>query len=82
MLRNWTKCERAVHMCVFPLCMHVCAQIFKKFVLEVLYYLMSLSFKFHGDPCTNARAGVMNAHTRDKMCARALTTLAFMHGSS
>ena len=43
-----------------------------------------LSCEFHEDPCTNARARVVNMRNRDKTCARASTTcaLAFMHGSS
>ena len=36
-----------------------------KFYMVVKYYLESL--KFHEDPCTNARARVLNARTRDKM---------------
>ena len=50
---------------------------------QVNYYLVSLSFKFHEDPRINARARVINAHTRDKTCARAFTTRvrAYMHGS-
>ena len=60
------------------------ARIFMKFYMVVKYYLDSLSFKFHEDPCTNARAGGVNARTRDKTCARAFTTgvRTFMHGSS
>ena len=38
------------------------------------YYLVSLSFKFHENPFTNARARVVNVHTRDKTCVRAFTT--------
>ena len=41
-----------------------------KFNVVVNYYLVSLSFKFHEDPCTIACARVINARTRDKMCAR------------
>ena len=33
-------------------------------------------YKFYDDPCTNARAQVINARNRDKTCARALTTRA------
>ena len=57
------------------------AQIFMKFYVVINYYLVSLSFKFHKNPCTNARAHVVNAHTRDKTCARAFTARAraFMH---
>ena len=43
-----------------------------KFYTVVNYYLGSLSFKFYEDPCTNARARVINARTRDKMCTRCL----------
>ena len=55
-----------------------------KFYVVVNYYLVSLSFKFHKNPCTNARAQVVNARTRDKTCARAFTARAraFMHESS
>ena len=60
------------------------ARIFMKFYVVVNYYLVSLSFKFHKNPCTNARAHVVNARTRDKTCARAFTARAraFMHESS
>ena len=60
------------------------ARIFMKFYMVVNYYLLSLSLKFHGIPCTTARARVINAHTRDKTCTRAFTTRlrAFIHGSS
>ena len=53
-----------------------------KFYVVVNYYLVSLSSKFNKNPCTNARAQVVNARTRDKTCARAFTTLAcaFVHG--
>ena len=51
------------------------AWIFRKFYVVVHYYLVSLSFKFHEDSDSNARARVVNARTRDKMCARAFTTL-------
>ena len=37
----------------------------------VNYYLVSLSFKFHEDLDTNARARVVNARTRDKTRVRA-----------
>ena len=59
------------------------ARIFMKFYMVVNYYHVSFTFKFHGYLCTNARARVINAHTRDKTCARAFTTLArvFMHES-
>ena len=60
------------------------ARILMKFYVVVNYYLVSLSFKFHKNPCTNARAQVVNARTRDKTCARAFTARAraFMHESS
>ena len=47
-------------------------------------YLVSFSFKFYEDPNLNARERIVNARTRDKMCARAFTSrlCAFMHGSS
>ena len=35
-----------------------------KFYVVVTYYLVSLSFKFHEDLCTNARARVVNGHVR------------------
>ena len=59
------------------------AWIFMKFYVVVNYYLVSLSFKFHEDPCINARTQVVNARIRDITCARAFTTHApaFMHGS-
>ena len=49
-----------------------------------LYQTLPLSIKFHEDPCINARARVVSARTRDKTCARTLTTSAraFMNGSS
>ena len=58
-------------------------RIFLKFYMVVKYYLESLSFKFHEDSCTNARARVVNARTRDKSCVQTLTTHAhtFMHES-
>ena len=37
------------------------ARIFMKFYMVVKYYLENLSFKFHEDPCTNARARVVKA---------------------
>ena len=49
------------------------ARIFMKFYVVFKYYLVTLSFEFHGDLCTNARTRVINAHTRDKTCARAFT---------
>ena len=51
------------------------AWIFIKFYMVVNYYLVSLSFKFHKNLCTDARAQVVNARTRDKTCARAFTAL-------
>ena len=30
--------------------------------MVINYYFVSFSFKFHEDPCTNARARVVNAH--------------------
>ena len=55
-----------------------------KFYVVVNYYLVSLSFKFHKNPCTNARAQVVNARTRDKTCTRPFTAgaRAFMQISS
>ena len=38
--------------------------------MVVKYYLENLSFKFHEDPCTNARARVVNGSTRDKTSAQ------------
>ena len=57
------------------------ARIFMKLYMVINYYLMSVSFKFHEDPCTNARARAVNARTRDKTCACAFTTRArtFVH---
>ena len=49
-------------------------RIFMKFFVVVNNYLVSLSFKFHEDQCTYARARVVNVGTRDKTCARAFTT--------
>ena len=46
------------------------ARIFMKFYMVVKYYLESSSYKFHEDPCINARAQVVNTHTRDKTCVR------------
>ena len=45
-------------------------EVFRKFYVVVNYYLVSLSFQFHEDPNSNARARVVNARTRDKTCAR------------
>ena len=60
------------------------ARIFMKFCVVIInYYLMSLSFKFHDDPCINKGVRVVNARTRDKSCMHTFTTSvhAFMHGS-
>ena len=58
-------------------------QIFMIFCMVIKYYLESLSFKFHENPCTNARTRVVNAHTRDKTHMHAFTTRAraFIHES-
>ena len=55
-----------------------------KFHMVVNYYLVNLSFKFHEDPCINARARVINVRARDLSRARAFTTRvrASMPGSS
>ena len=55
-----------------------------KFYMVVNYYLVNLSFNVHEDLNSNARARVINARTRDKMCAHVFTTRdrAFLHGSS
>ena len=60
------------------------AQIFMKFYVVVNYYLVSLNFKFHDDPCLNARVRGVNARTRDKSCAHTFTPRAqtFMHKAS
>ena len=50
------------------------AQIFMKFYVVVIYYLVIICIKFHSDLCINARARVVNARNRDKTCARAFTT--------
>ena len=44
------------------------AQILMKFSVVVCYYLVSLSFEFHDDPCINTHVRVVNACTRDKSC--------------
>ena len=46
------------------------ARIFMKFYMVVNYYLVNLSFKFHEDLNSNARARVINARTRDKTRVR------------
>ena len=45
-----------------------------KFYMVVNYYLVSLSFKFHEDPCINARARVVNARAHVLLRVRAFTT--------
>ena len=45
-----------------------------KFYVVVIYYLVSLSLKFHEDPESNVRARIVNAHTRDKMIKRTPVT--------
>ena len=59
------------------------ARIFIKFYVVVNSYLVSLSFKFHGDPSINARTRVVNARIRDITCAHAFSARAraFRHGS-
>ena len=60
------------------------AQISMKFYMVVNYYRVSLSFKFHEDPCINARTRVVNACKHILSRVRALTNCAraFVHGSS
>ena len=60
------------------------ARIFRKFYVVVNYYLVSISFKFHKGPCTNAHVQFIKARTRDKTCARLFTIQArtYMHRSS
>ena len=41
-----------------------------KFYVVVNYYLVNLSLKLYDDPCTYARARVINARTRDKTRVR------------
>ena len=59
-------------------------QIFMKFYVVVNYYLVSLSFKFNEDLCTNARVQGVNVHTRDRMGVLAFSTFApaFIYKSS
>ena len=59
------------------------AQILMIFCMVIKFYLESLSFKFHENPCTNARTRVINARTRDKTHMHAITTCAhvFIHES-
>ena len=47
--------------------------------MVINYYLASVNFKIPYDPCTNARARIVNAHTRDKTCARARLELMRTH---
>ena len=54
-------------------------RIFLIFYTVVNYYVLSLTFKFHEDLCTNPRARVVNARTRDKTCARARLQLVCAH---
>ena len=51
---------------------------------EILCDGQLLNFKLHKDLCINARAGVVNALTRDKTCAHLFTPHAreIIHGSS
>ena len=46
------------------------ARIFMKFYMVVNYYLVNLSFKFHEDLNSNARARVINARTCNKTRVR------------
>ena len=50
------------------------ARILMKFYMVVNYYLVNLSFKFHEDPWTNARARFVSTRIRDKTCAHTFTT--------
>ena len=61
---------------IYDSCARICARIFMTFLLVVNYYLVRLSFKCQADLCINARARVVNAHTRDKTRAREFTTSA------
>ena len=58
------------------------ARIFMKFYVVVNYYLVSLSFEFHDDPCINARARVVNTRVHVLSRVRTFTTRAraFLHG--
>ena len=49
------------------------AQIFMKFYTVVNHYPVTLSFKFHEDPCTNERARVVNMHAHVLSRVRAFT---------
>ena len=58
------------------------AQILMKFYVVVNYYLVSLSFKFHGDSAKNARARVVKARAHFLTRERTLTSRAraFVNG--
>ena len=43
--------------------------------MVVNYYLVNLSFKFHEDPCINARARVVNALAREKYIQKNIVIL-------
>ena len=60
------------------------ARILMKFYVVVNYYLVSLTFEFHDDPCINARAKVITVRAQDLSRVRAFTPLtrAFMNGLS
>ena len=60
------------------------AWIFIKFYMVVNYYLLSLSSKFHEDPCINTRTGVVNARAHVLSLVRVFMTCAraFVHRSS
>ena len=59
------------------------ARIFMKFYVVVNYYLASLNFKFHDDPCINARALVVNtrAHVLLRVWTFTTCTRASVHRS-
>ena len=50
------------------------ALIIMKFCVVVNYYLVSLSLKFHEDPCINVRTPVVNARAHVLSRVRAFTT--------
>ena len=50
------------------------APIIMKFCVVVNYYLVSLSLKFHEDPCINVRTPVVNARAHVLSRVRAFTT--------
>ena len=54
------------------------------FYMVVNYYLVSLSLKFHEDPCMNARAQVVNARANVLSRVQVFTTRVrtLIHGSS